>query len=143
MGNLRHPQTKNSIIDEAELKKYISNLDNYSLPLDVALPIFDWYILFEEARYKGLVRELSMPEVAEEQKGIVFRADTIINGYAFKQGQWLRHERSDAAVVRKCGEWVSKKLKQQKLTVILYHLDSANLSNYSAHELETFYNSLR
>lgn len=32
MGNLRYPQTANSIIDEGELKKYVNNLKTYPLP---------------------------------------------------------------------------------------------------------------
>jgi hypothetical protein len=143
MGNLRHPQTKNSIIEEAELKKYTGNLDSYPLPLDVAFPIFDWYLLFEENQYKGLLHDFSPGEEEAEKERIVFTKDTVINGYSFKAGQWLRHEKSDADVVKKCAELVSKKLKAQKLTVILYHLDQRNLTKYSLHELESFYNCLR
>lgn len=143
MGNLRHPQTKNSIIEEAELVKYIRNLDSYPLPLDVALPIFDWYILFEGNQYKGLVRDFSPPQNSSQTDQLIFRHDTIINGYRFKAGQWLRHEKSNAAVVKECAERVSKNLRRQELTVILYHLDEQNLANYTQHELETFYNSLR
>ncbi len=143
MGNLRHPQTKNSIIDETELKKYISHLDSYPLPLDVALPVFDWYALFEENTYKGLIRDFTAGEVAEKEGRIVFTADTTINGYAFKKGQWLRYEKSDADIVKNCAQLISKKLKRSELTVILYHLDQDHLTNYTVHELETFYNSLR
>lgn len=143
MGNLRHPQTKNSIIEEAELKKYINNLESYSLPLDIALPIFDWYILFEEATYKGLVRDFDPGGEAKNRAQIHFTSDTTINGYTFKKGQWLRHEKSDADVVKNCAERISKKLKRKELTVILYHLDESNLTKYTLHELQTFYHSLR
>jgi hypothetical protein len=143
MGNLRLPQTGNSIIEEKELKKYISNMDSYPLPLDVAFPIFDWYILFDGNTYKGLVRDFSPGTEDAKKERIVFTNDTTINGYSFKAGQWLRHERSDADVVKNCAELVGKKLKAQKLTVILYHLDQRNLTKYSLHELESFYNRLR
>lgn len=143
MGNLRHPQTKNSIIEGEELKKYTSNMDNYPLPLDVALPIFDWYILFEGNTYKGLVRDFSPSAELAKQERIVFRNDTTFCGYTFKAGQWLRHEQSHAAVVQNCAALVRKKLKAKELTVILYHLDESHLTNYSLHELESFYNRLR
>lgn len=142
MGNLRHPQTKNSIIEEAELKKYIRNLDSYPLPLDIALPIFDWYVLFDGDRYKGLVREFSPPAEIAKQERIRFTSDTTINGYSFKKGQWLRHEKSDAAVVKKCAERVAEKLKPGKRSVILYHLAPNTINNYTRHELEDIYNSL-
>lgn len=143
MGNLRYPQAKNSIIDEKELKKYIGNLDHYPLPLDVALPIFDWYILFDGNTYKGLVRDFTPTEEERNKERILFTSDTTIKGYVFKKGQWLRHERSDAEVVKNCAAAISKKLQGQELTVILYHLDPNNLTKYTLHELESFYYSLR
>jgi DNA-binding TFAR19-related protein (PDSD5 family) len=143
MGNLRHPQTENSIIDEDELKKYINNLEKYSLPLHVALPVFDWYVLFEANTYKGLLRDFTIDGIKETKGRIDFDRDTVINGYSFKTGQWLRHERSDAAIVKKCAERISRKLKSKELTVILYHLDSRHLSKYNQNELESFYNSFR
>lgn len=143
MGNLRHLETKNSIIEEAELKRYISNLDSYALPLDIALPIFDWYVLFEGDRYKGLVREFSPPAALAKQERILFTTDTTISGHSFKKGQWLRHEKSEAAVVKKCAEQVAEKLKPVKRSVILYHLDSNTITNYTLHELESIYHSLQ
>jgi len=143
MGNLRYPQTENSIIEEEELKKYINNLGTYPLPLDVALPIFDWYVLFEGTQYKGLLRDFHLTgENAKEQR-IEFSSDTVINGYRFKTGQWLRHEKSDADVVKKCTALISKKLKAKELTVILYHLNEEIVNQYSLHELESFYNGFR
>ena len=143
MGNLRHPQTKNSIIEEEELKKYIKNLEEYPLPLDIALPIFDWYILFEGNTYKGLVRDFQPSAEDAQRDRVLFQRDTIINGYRFKSDQWLRHETSDPVVVRACAERISKKLKAKEVTVILYHLDQNNLSKYNQNELESFYNSFR
>ena len=143
MGNLRDPRTKNSIIEEKELAKYIGRLDQYPLPLDLALPLFDWYILFDGNRYKGLVRDFSPGEKEQKLERIVFTSDTTINGYSFKKGQWLRHEKSDAAVVKNCAAAISKKWKGQEGTVILYHLDPNNLTQYTLHELESFYNRLR
>jgi hypothetical protein len=87
MGNLRHLQTTNSIINERELKKYINTLDDYPLPLDVALPVFDWYLLFEENKYEGLVRDFPGAIKSENGNRIYFRSDTIINGYSLKKGQ--------------------------------------------------------
>jgi hypothetical protein len=143
MGNLRYPQTKNSIIDETELKKYISSADNYPLALDVALPIFDWYILFDGNSYKGLVRDFAPGEAWAKKDRIEVASDTLISGYAFRKGQWLRHEKSDAATVKNCAALLRKKIKARELTVILYHLDEDNLANYTLHELESFYNYLR
>ncbi len=143
MGNLRYPQTDNSIIDEDELKKYISKLNTYPLPLDVALPVFDWWVLFEGDAYKGLVRDFTPANKDAKKNRIDFAKDTVINAREFKAGQWLRHETSNAETVKRCAGLISEKLKAKELAVILYHLDEQNLTKYTLHELESFYNSLR
>lgn len=143
MGNLRYPQTKNSIIDEDELKKYINNLEEYKLPLDIALPIFDWWVLFEGSQYKGLVREFEPGIVWKAKDRIQFQSDTMINGISFKAGSWLRHEGSDAQVVKKCAMLLSDKLKDKELTVILYHLSENNLTKFDQHALQGFFDSFR
>ena len=143
MGNLRYPQTKNSIIDEEELKKYIGNLESYKLPLDIALPIFDWWVLFEGAQYKGLVRGFGRGKANPDKGRIQFDKDTIISGVSFKAGQWLRHEESEAAIIKKSADLLAVKLKQKKLTVILYHLSQDNLAKYDQNELESFFDSFR
>jgi hypothetical protein len=143
MGNLRYQQTKNSIIEEVELKKYINNLQHYPLPMDVALPIFDWYILFDKQQYKGLIRDFDPGEQLAKKDRIVFDRDTTIDGYSFKAGEWLRHEKSDPQVVKKCASLISEKLKAKEVSVILYHLSQDNLSKYNRNELESIYHSFR
>jgi hypothetical protein len=143
MGNLRHPQTPNSIIDRDELKKYIRNLDNYSLPLDVALPLFDWYVLFHEKEYRGLVHRMEGDSLLKARGTTVFERDTVISGYSFRKGDWLRYENSSAEEVKTCVNLLRKKLKDKELNVILYHLDEYNLTKYQLYELENFYNSFR
>lgn len=141
MGNLRHPETKNSIIEPSELKKYIRHMDNYPLPLDVALPLFDWYVLFRQNVYKGLVHRLQNDSLPWKNGRYVFTRDTVLDGYAFRQGDWLRRERSSAGEVKTCANLLSEKLKNKEVNVILYHLDEFNLNKYQLYELESFYSS--
>ncbi|HEY0067921.1 MAG TPA: hypothetical protein VGB46_11180 [Flavisolibacter sp.] len=143
MGNLRHPETGNSIIEPSELKKYIRSMDNYPLPLDVALPLFEWYVLFRQNSYKGLVHRLENDSLPWKNGRHVFMGDTVVGGYSFRRGDWLRHERSDAGEVKTCANLLAKKLKNREVNVILYHLDEYNLTKYQLYELESFYNSFR
>jgi hypothetical protein len=143
MGNLQHPATKNSILELAELKSYINHLKTYPLPLNVALPLFDWYVLFDHSSYKGLIHSIDMRNQNNHQTKTVFTQDTILSGYSFSKGQWLRHEQSQADEVRKCAEYISRKLNYSNIDIILYHLDEKNLTNYEIHELESIYNSFR
>ncbi len=144
MGNLRIPKTKKSIIDAGVLQQYINNLENYPLHTDIALPIFEWWVLFHKDQYKGLLRDFDPGKQQDNKKQIRFEKDTVINGMTLGKDHWLRHETSDALEIQRCAAVISKKLRSTKqLSVILFHLDQRQLSNYTLHELETFYNSLR
>ncbi|RYZ16007.1 MAG: hypothetical protein EOO16_26540, partial [Chitinophagaceae bacterium] len=93
MGNLRDPGATNSILDNDELDKYIGSADRYPLPLDAALPLFDWYVWFSGNGYQGLVHQLESPALQGPGR-FPIAADTVIEGYPFRRGDWLRHETS-------------------------------------------------
>ena len=141
MGNLRHPETKNSIIETEELKKYIKNLHHYPLSLDIALPVFDWWVKFDGNRFAGLVHSFYLPDSLKRNARFDFKKDTVINEIYFKKGEWLRYEGSNMDVLKECIYSLNKKLRSGKLNVILYHLDENNLKQYTPYELENIYSS--
>ncbi len=147
MGNLKNPSTNNSILDFTELEKYLGNLHKYPLELDIALPLFEWHVLYNKNLYKGIISTISN----EQLKGcgtrtgnrFTFSIDTTLNNVAFKKGDLLRTEESNKEEILKCITHLQKKLKQntQIFTVSFFHLDELILNKHPNHELEVFYNS--
>ncbi|MEO8769254.1 MAG: hypothetical protein ABI402_04200 [Ferruginibacter sp.] len=147
MGNLRNPATNNSIIETAELKKYIGNVHKYPLPLDVAFSLFDWYVLFRNENYSGLIK--NMPDSVfknsfsqRNENRFTFLKDTFLMGYQFKKNDVLRYENSDYNSIISSAKDVNNKLTERETRVSLYHLDSITLSKYTIHEMENIYNSI-
>jgi hypothetical protein len=148
MGNLKNPATINSIIESAELKKYITNLEEYPLALDIALPIFDWKVLYRNNVYTGLFRDL--PDTLLQQPGIARQAgntytllrDTVLNGYTIKMGDMIRKEDANFEEVIQSIQLLRPKLVTDNFTVVLFHLDSLTLHKYSTHELEEMFDRL-
>lgn len=146
MGNLKNAATQNSILETAELEKYISNLSSYPLPLDIALPLFDWKVLFRNNAYAGLVENLpdsfiNNIAIKKDNRLIILR-DTTIAGYSLKKDDVLRVEESSYAEIISAAKSISRQLKNDSLTVSLYHLDSLILKKYKIDELEDIYGSL-
>ncbi len=141
MGNLQRPETKNSIIDDAVLIQYIDHAKDYSLPLDIALPIFDWWVWFSGNDYKGLIHSnsISLPTDANNRWHCI--KDTTLNGYTFRAGDWLRYENSTWEENRKAIALLKDKLNTHELNLLLYHLDSTTLSHYEIDQLENIYSS--
>lgn len=139
MGTLRDPAAKNSIIDPATFQSYTGRLPKYPLPLDIALPLFDWWVWFRQNQYYGLVHAGRLPEELAFGRTTVFSEDTLINGYQFLAGDWLRHENSPIAAIEKIINLLPEKLKEGRTKLLLFHLDETSLKNYSIHEIEDFY----
>jgi hypothetical protein len=141
MGNIRDPKTKNSIIEVAELSKYIKPLRSYPVMLDIALPLFNWGVLFNGTSYKGLIRNYALEGMPQNDERIIFDKDTVINNHPLRQGDWLRYEESKLSVITEAAKMLRKNLSYKSHNIILYHLDEQNIIKYKPHELENIYNS--
>jgi hypothetical protein len=148
MGNLKDPSTANSILDPEELKKYTGSLSSYPLPLDVALPLFEWNVLFRNDQYAGLAEFtsdsfLSSPNI-RKISGNRYRVlkDTVVNGYSFLKDDVLRHEESSYEEIKAAAKIISENISGSSHRLSLFHLDSLILKKYSIHELENIFNGL-
>jgi hypothetical protein len=148
MGNLTNIETENSILETKELQKYIGDLQHYPLPLDVALPLFDWKVLFRNGKFKSLINDMPyavLNTALFKKNKNIFTAvqDSIIFGYDIKKGDVLRNEQCDYDDILKSAQIISKKISNKSYRVSLYHLDTLTLKKYSTHEMENIFNALR
>lgn len=149
MGNLKDPGNEgNSIIEVSELKKYISDLDNYPIPLDIAFPLFEWKVLIRQNAFGGLLQNLPdtlllNPQIAR-RNGNRFEIlkDTVLSEYPLRKNDIIRIEKSNYADVLEVAKAIRPKLKSPRFTISLFHLDSLILTKYKSNELENIFNSL-
>lgn len=147
MGDLKRPGSTNSILDNDVLEKYIGHLENYKLPMDVALPIFSWYVWFEAngSSYKGLVHDYDIPlinslpvqEISTGKFQFTKATDTL--GYHFNAGDVLRKETSDLQHILKAEQQIAQHLKTDTLQLSVFHLDSIILDKLNSDDLEKIY----
>lgn len=151
MGDLKNPNTTNSIIDPPVAKRYLKDLKSYPLQLDIALPIFSWVLQFRQGQFLGILRGMAPQDIHtvaplfKQQKESLYAVnrDTVFMGYDLRQGDALRTEQSHLESVERVAQFVAKNLDQDSLSVVLFSSDSLSLSNYSAHALQALFNSFR
>lgn len=152
MGDLRKWGDHNSILNMEALEAYTGNsrISNYPLSLDLALPLFEWTVLFRNRQYAGLLRNMEQQQL--EDRSLFQPAgkhlytalkDTLLNGYPLRQGEVLRYETSDPAVLQKAAKHLARQRQNYSPVVVLYHLDSLTLRKHQMHELEDIYHILR
>lgn len=146
MGKLKDIKEDNSILNVATAETYLDNLKHYPLPLDVALPIFHWSILFEREQFKGILRDIDLDQLQDKslflpqtKQTFLVAKDTFWNGFDLKQGQWIRYEESAVRDVQKLATFVADHIGTDSLTVLLYHCDPKNFKKYTPDELEKIF----
>jgi len=150
MGNLKKYGNDNSILDVSDTKEYLRYIDKYPLPLDIALPLFSWCVLFRGQQYKGILREVSTESIASEhwlakEKENLYRstADTSWHGYHIQKGDKIRTEIVTYSDVKSIAAFTTRKVKNMSLNLVFFHCDSLILSKYTNHELETIIDCYR
>lgn len=121
-GSITNPKTQNSILDLNDVNAYLKNKP-YGLPLDYAYPTYSWYVWFHNDTYKGLFHD--QPSMKLEA------------------GDVVRYEHVSFDDLRNLDSLVSLKMPgAENASIILYHLDSANLSNYTTDEIRQIYSCI-
>ncbi|MBL0016190.1 MAG: hypothetical protein IPP17_07040 [Bacteroidetes bacterium] len=144
MGDLDNPNEDNSILNIAQGAQYLDNATEYSMPLDVALPIFAWGVLIRRGQPIRLLNNLRMESV----KDIVWITETAANkvridtnhyfaGQYLYAGDEIRMEDVSSTSLLEAASLLAGKMKTETRSVMLYHLDSLTLSHYSKANLDS------
>ncbi|MET3977948.1 hypothetical protein ABIB62_000515 [Mucilaginibacter sp. UYP25] len=148
MGNLRKYGNQNSILNIAEMKKYInSNIADYHLPVDVALPLFSWAVAFRDKEYIGIskhvsYRDLNNPAQFAKQTGNRYRAKTDLPQYGFKLNDEVRWENTSLSALLGAAKYLSGLIKSDTINVAYFHLDEATIKAFKYEDLDKVTNLL-
>ena len=139
-GAIKDYSTQNSIISEKDVSPYAKQLKKYKLPLDIAYPTFSWAVWFSNGEFKALLRDIKPNDKRLTLvKGNIFKAkeEFYQEGKYIKTNDEIRFEFSSYDEIIKVKNLLENKLKNY--SIIIYHLDSTNLSKYSKHEINKIY----
>ena len=142
-GALSIPSTRNSIIDESDVRQYLKITPvSYELPLDFAWPTYGWGVWFRDGQFHGLLHhtdysDKSVYALQPDGTLCVCRAYQL-EGHALLPGDIIRPEIATYTMVSAVKSLVSSSFSGQANN-ILYHLDSVNLSNYSFDEVQNLF----
>ncbi|MCL1676688.1 hypothetical protein [Elizabethkingia meningoseptica] len=120
---------QNSILDVTTLKNYLSGTDQYSLKLDIALPIYSWGIVTNHLGRHKLINALTDEELIKDPKFKKINdhtyevlEDHFYEGFYLSKGFRIKVEEISQQDLNLVKNFLNKKLKNY--TIIYYHLDS-------------------
>jgi hypothetical protein len=148
MGNLKKPGAHNSILDAGDAEDYLKYLKSYPLQLDIALPIFEWCVLFRRQQFAGILHDVTTNQVItsglfRHKEGNLYTClqDSAWHGYKLGANDIIRVEAPSYSDILSVADYSSRLIKNTDLSIVLFSCDSITLSKFPDNELETIYNS--
>lgn len=143
MGNLRKYGEQNSILDQHEMDLYLKDyLPQYPLPLDVALPIFEWAVVFRNGQYAGISKRISKTQI-DDKKLFKQRENSILYDLlvdypaaGLKKGDVVRWERISPEDLLATSKFLSRYLAPRDRNLVFYHLDTDLLKHFTHEDLQ-------
>jgi len=141
-ANLDDP---NSIYDARIAKKYVESLNNYLLPLDVALPVFSWALHIRAGKVIQVYGKIGRAELGDKEnfaptaQRTVYKAkrDFFKTGIYIKKGDLFKLEETDKVLLKHAAVQLAAHLnKKEKRTIIYYELGNLNLSAFKAKDFK-------
>jgi hypothetical protein len=143
MGDIRQPGRRNSIIDPAVAAQYLKGGAQYPLPLDIALPLFSWVVVFDNKdQFQGLLRaappELEDARLCRDDGGGLFsvvKSFQTSGGMSIPAGWSLRLEESKTDDILAVADLLRQAVPKSEF-LVFYHLDENIIREWSADDLE-------
>ena len=143
MGEIRNWEEDNSILNNEIAKKYLPALQDYPLPLDLALPLFSWGLVFREGEMVRIINLLDESQLSDRSKFYPIGNSryeviqhTFLDGTFLYEGDFIRLESiqqyalDEATDILKTYQWANP------MHLSFYHLDSAVVQQHRPESLK-------
>ena len=134
MGDIKKESESNSIFQPQILESYIRNVPSYPLPLDLALPLFEWNLIYRDAELYKIINHLSLDEKWDQLGPNKYRLkeDSYQGGHYLYKGDILRVEHIDEDQLIQGVKKIQNHLESPPQKLIFYPLDQRSLERYEA-----------
>lgn len=136
MGNIEDVREANSILNNETAADYLDGAAAYELPLDVALPLFSWVLVYRLGELHRIINwtdatALDKEPAFEKTAANRYRVqqNTYFAGHYLNAGDLLRFEAADKAALQQAARQLQT-IKHYSGTTLYYHLDESLLQAY-------------
>jgi hypothetical protein len=149
MGKFSADPDARAIFDADAASHYLSRIDGYPLPLDVALPIWSWVVHVRDDAVVGLLQSTDPSEL----DGIDFLAptgdgryratrSTFFHGTFLRDGDVLKVEVTGPDDTQAAADLLAPHLSATSRTVTLFDLSERNLARHDLASLDRAFRTL-
>jgi hypothetical protein len=141
-------RVENSIASFEELKKYVSG-KKYPLKLDVALPIFNWAILFRNERFMGILGNVNRKDyddnfIEYESLGngrYCSLVDKVIGDFFIRKGDIIKIEEVSKEELHQMAEYLKSEIDMDEYSrITFFSWNKLYINNYGTDEIKNIRN---
>ncbi len=133
----------NSIYSQKTAKNYINSLQNYNLPLNIALPVFSWGVHVRSNQVTNLIGGLRVNDLTGDQFEKIsenrFKVvkDVVFKGRYLAKDDEIKIEAVSANQLKEMMHDIKKNSKHKPNEIIFYDLNENNLKAYEKEDFKT------
>jgi hypothetical protein len=152
-GDLENPDGGNSIFDARDALPYLRGAArHYPLPLDLALPVFSWALVYRAEGLWKIIPGTTVEAFGDTSKFAAQAADasrfhlrkgTFAGGHYLRPGDRLRVEAIAPEQLLEAARLASQVDLADDATLAFFHLDSTALRRYPAQLLDSVCQTIR
>ena len=151
-GDIESETTGNSIIDPKDAEKYVRGAAvHYPIPLDLALPVFSWTLIYREGAFWKIIN--GVPADVQDTARFEVRAGkathfqvkkaTFLSGHYLRVGDRLRVETVSPGLLLAAAQLAAQVDLDENATVAFFHLDSTSIRHYSPQLIDSVCQKIR
>ena len=149
MGKFSADPEARMIFDADSAAKYLARVDDYPLPLDVALPIWSWTVHVRDELVVGLMQSTDPAELpaldflaADGPDRFVATRSTFLHGTFLREGDVLKIEVTGPGETLGAARMIAPHLASPR-TVTLFDLSERNLHRHATDQLDSVFRAIR
>ncbi len=133
----------NSIYSQKTAKNYINSLQNYKLPLNIALPVFSWGVHVRSNQVTNLIGGLRVNDLTGDQFEKISEnrykvlKDVVFKGRYLAKDDEIKVEAVSADQLKEMMHDIKKNSKHKPNEIIFYDLNENNLKAYEKEDFKT------
>lgn len=133
----------NSIYNQKTAKNYINSLQNYNLPLNIALPVFSWGVHVRSNQVTNLIGGLRVNDLVGNQFEKISETrfkvvkDVVFKGRYLEKDDEIKIEAVSTDQLKEMIHDIKKNSKHKPNEIIFYDLNENNLKAYEKEDFKT------
>lgn len=139
-GDIDDPEESNSIFKPADADIYLQGAPpRYPLPLDVALPVFSWSLVYRDGELWKII-----PDAGANRDTVFYvERSTFLGGHYLRPGDLVRVETVDSALLQQAAVQAAGLPLAPDAAVAFFHLDSSAVRRFPVRVLKKAWETIQ